>query len=143
MAGTRSMNVHIKLKNVIEDQGKKEEMVITQMGRCFFKGDTTIVLFDEEDEQGNVIQTMVTIQPGRAMIKRNGKIRMNQMFKPGQKTETVYHHPYGTMLMETYTDQLVFTESEEQGTLNIEYQLSLNGQEPRNHYLRFTYVKEV
>lgn len=143
MAGTRIESVDIELKTVILDQGEKEEMIIKQKGRYFLKDGTVIILFDEEDENGEMIQTMITMQSKRAVLKRSGKIRMNQLFKPDQKTESVYHHPFGNMLMETYTEQLTFTEEDRQGYLSIEYQLSLNGQEPRKHQLMFTYKKEV
>nr|WP_239588081.1 DUF1934 domain-containing protein [Gracilibacillus alcaliphilus] len=121
----------------IIDQGQQDISVVKERGQLMERGNMTVLTFSEQHEEDTVIDSMITIQADKVTVKRTGSISMVQRFIADQPTENVYRHAYGTMHMTTKTNQIYFRrpQKQEAGVLSIDYQTSLNGEEPRQHNL--------
>ena len=77
-------------------------------------------------------------------IKRTGSIGMNQQFIPGKKTESRYRHPYGSFHMEIFTRSMEHQSlsKDHEGSVIVEYDATLNGQQIRSHHLTLIYSEE-
>ncbi|WP_053218061.1 DUF1934 domain-containing protein [Virgibacillus senegalensis] len=129
--------VDIKLTTEIFDLGQKDVTVVEETGSYIQKGDTAVLTFTEHQEQGEDVQALITIHPEKVSVKRTGAVRMHQVFRKKQTTENVYRHEFGTMHMETHTDQIIFKQLKEQknGELFISYTTKMNGEGKRRHRL--------
>ncbi len=139
------MNVKVTLKTVISDENNREHIDVSAEGKYYEKDETYVLLFNEKDPDGNNVRNMITISEDKVVVKRTGHVKMNQIFREGQRTESTYYHPFGTMRMETETKQIDFNRENNgrQGSLDITYLLRLNEQEPQNHQLSLTYKREA
>jgi uncharacterized beta-barrel protein YwiB (DUF1934 family) len=146
MMGRQKMEnqVTIQLHTVIDDHGNKETSTSKQVGNYYRKNNIDVLAFEEKTEDDFSIKSMITIQPGKVNIKRSGSVSMNQQFRSEKVTENVYTHPHGHLHMETYTKSIRYQalEDGQEGQLEIDYTVKLNGQEERNHSLVLNYKKE-
>lgn len=135
--------VQLKLRTEIQELGEKAVTTIEEPGFFYQKGNTSVVKFTEHEEED--IYSLITIHPDKVSIKRTGSVNMHQIFKKKQLTENVYKHAYGTILMETYTDQIQFQEPVHNrgGRLFISYTTKINGEGNRRHRLTLTFKEEV
>ncbi|QGH36382.1 DUF1934 family protein [Gracilibacillus salitolerans] len=136
--------VSIKMTMEIIDQGNKDITIVEEQGQLLEKDDTTVLKFSETNENNEQTASLITIQPDKVSVKRSGAVSMLQKFQRKQLTENVYRHPFGTMHMETETDQILYQApvANKSGELFISYQTSLNGETPRRHRLTIRLNKE-
>jgi uncharacterized beta-barrel protein YwiB (DUF1934 family) len=136
--------VTIHLQTVIEDNGQKETNSSNQIGKFYRKDKMDVITFEEKTEDNHRIKSFITIHPEKVNIKRSGIISMNQQFHKEKITENVYTHPHGNIHMETYTNSIDYQalSNQQDGQLNIDYTVKLNGQEERKHKLTLTLKKE-
>ncbi len=141
---TKPTNVKVTLKTIISDPEEREQIDVVANGKFYSNEDTYVLLFNETVEDGNSVRNMVTIGSEKVAIKRSGHVKMNQIFKKDQITESTYYHPFGTMRMETNTQEIAFEEAEgkTKGKLTITYMLRLNEQDPTKHDLVLTYERK-
>ncbi|WP_100009838.1 DUF1934 domain-containing protein [Lentibacillus sediminis] len=132
-------NVKVELRTIIDDNGQMEYNTLREPGKFYQKGQVDVITFEEKTEEGTqaVTKNLITIQPGKVSIKRSGVVAMTQQFRAGQATENVYHHPHGTIHMETRTEDMSYQPLSEaaSGHLKLTYAVKLNGEEARNHQL--------
>lgn len=136
--------VLIELRTVIDDQGEKELSIIKQKGYFRKKGNIELITFVDEMTDVGRIEHFITIRADKINIKRSGSIAMNQQFILGRKTESLYRHPYGSFHMEIFTKSMKhkpFSEDGE-GSVLIEYDAKLNGEQIRKHHLTLIYTEE-
>ncbi|KGX94072.1 hypothetical protein N781_01255 [Pontibacillus halophilus JSM 076056 = DSM 19796] len=135
--------VQVRLETLIGEKDNQERIIVEEPGDYVKKGDAHILRFQETNEEG-VVDTLVTIQQHKTIIRRTGPIQMTQTFREGKRTENIYHHPYGKFHLEADTNDLThFTNEEEtDGTLEIKYDLSVNGQEKQPHQLFLQYKED-
>ncbi|SET75406.1 Uncharacterized beta-barrel protein YwiB, DUF1934 family [Oceanobacillus limi] len=136
-----SRKVMVELETTIEDNGQKERSNTMQQGVFHHKQNMDVLTFEEQTEDGQQINNMITIQQGKVSIKRSGVVSMHQQFRLNQTTENVFRHPHGNIHMETYTDEVYYRpiNDEQSGRLTIDYTVKLNGQTERKHALQLTY----
>ncbi|SDK15976.1 DUF1934 domain-containing protein [Sediminibacillus albus] len=134
---TGKTTVQIKLTTEIFDRGRKDVSVIQETGSYYQKGKTSVLTFTEHKDEGGDVQSMITIQPEKVSVKRTGAVDMHQIFRKKHITENVYRHEFGTIHMETHTDQITFQQLQERkkGELFISYTTKLNGEGERRHRL--------
>lgn len=142
MSSTKT-EVQLKLRTEIQELGEKAVTTVEEAGTFYQKGNTTVLKFTENQEEE--ISSLITIQPEKVSVKRTGAVDMHQIFKKKRLTENVYKHAYGTILMETYTDQILYQEPENgrEGRLFISYTTKLNGEGNRRHRLTLTFKEEI
>jgi len=137
-------NVKVELRTIIDDRGQMEYNQQKQHGTYYQRGPLHVLTFDEKTEDQSIIKNFITIHEHKVTIKRSGPVSMNQQFKRRQLTENVYRHSFGLIRMETFTDQLIYKERQENGggELTIVYRQKMNGQEERKHKLKLTFSEE-
>ncbi|WP_077623485.1 DUF1934 domain-containing protein [Sediminibacillus massiliensis] len=135
--------VRIKLTTEIHDLGKKDVTVVEEEGNFYQKGTTSVLMFTERNEEQEDVQSLITINPDKVSVKRTGPVDMHQTFKKKQITENVYRHAYGSIHMETHTDQITYQRPDERnyGKLFISYTTKLNGEGKRRHRLTLQFKK--
>ncbi|WP_407269239.1 DUF1934 domain-containing protein [Radiobacillus sp. PE A8.2] len=143
--GVYKIPVKIKLVSEIREKGQKMETIVEESGKYFRHGEKNVLTFTEHGEDQDVIDSLVTIQADKVSVKRSGSVDMHQVFKKKQTTENVYRHTYGTILMETYTDQITYQQLTEgkTGKLFISYKTKLNGESERRHRLTLTFKERA
>ncbi|KAB8127160.1 DUF1934 domain-containing protein [Gracilibacillus oryzae] len=136
--------VSLKMTMEINDRGTKDVTIIEEKGQLLEKDTTAILTFSESNENDEQIHSFITIKPDSISVKRSGAVNMHQKFIRKQITENVYRHEFGTIHMETTTDQIIYQppEGQKQGKLFISYSTSLNGDTPRRHRLTITLNKQ-
>ncbi|MCT2538277.1 DUF1934 domain-containing protein [Aquibacillus koreensis] len=141
---TKKTPVKIKMTTEIRELGQKDVNVLEEEGMLLEKGKTTVLTFVEHQEEDDDVNAMITIYPEKVSVKRTGPMDMFQQFRKKQVTENVYRHAYGTIHMETHTDQITYQKPENgsTGKLFISYTTKLNGEGERRHRLTIT-MKEV
>ncbi|MDX8045037.1 DUF1934 domain-containing protein [Gracilibacillus sp. S3-1-1] len=137
-------SVSIKMTMEIRDHSDKDVNVVETTGQLMEKEDKAVLRFSETNENKDQTDSLITIQSDKVSIKRSGAVSMLQQLQRKQTTENVYRHQFGTMHMETWTDQIIYQPPVEKkkGKLFISYQTSLNGQDPRRHRLTIEVKKE-
>lgn len=140
---TEKSKVNVKMTVEIHDRGNKMKTVIEEQGQLIENETTTILKFSEKDENNETIDSFITITKDSVSVKRSGAISMLQKFKQKQITENMYRHPFGTMHMETKTDQIMYEKPTErkQGKLFMSYTTSLDGENPRRQRLTIVMTK--
>lgn len=135
-----SIPITLKLTTESNERGHKDIITIKEDGHCYQAPNRMILRFIEHQEEGEDIQTTVTIQEDRVAIRRTGPVQMHQVFIPKQWTENTYHHPYGLFYMQTKTDHIEhqFSSKSEKGRLFITYLLRLNQEEEQEKRQRLT-----
>ncbi|MBM7571245.1 DUF1934 domain-containing protein [Aquibacillus albus] len=134
-------SVNIKLTTEIRELGQKATTVVEEEGKFYQKGQTSVLQFVEHQEESDDIHAFITIQPEKVSVKRSGAVDMYQIFRKKQITENVYRHEFGSLHMETHTDQITYQQPEngKQGKLFISYTTKLNGEGNRRHRLTITF----
>ncbi|CQR46135.1 putative beta-barrel protein YwiB [Paraliobacillus sp. PM-2] len=136
--------VSIRLVTEIRELGEKAVTTVEETGSFIQKGNIAVLRFTEHQEEQEPIDSLITISNDKVSIKRTGAVDMHQQFKKKQYTENVYRHAFGTIHMETHTDQITYQEprNDHNGKLFISYTTKLNGEGNRRHRLTLTF-KEV
>ncbi|MFB1049670.1 DUF1934 domain-containing protein [Paraliobacillus sp. JSM ZJ581] len=136
--------VSIRLVTEIKELGEKAVTVVEESGSFMQRGNIAVLRFEEQQEEQEKIDSLITIYNDKVSIKRTGTIDMHQQFKKKQWTENVYRHAFGTIHMETHTDQITYQELKhnQKGKLFISYTTKINGEGNRRHRLTLTF-KEV
>jgi uncharacterized beta-barrel protein YwiB (DUF1934 family) len=137
-------DVQIILCTTIVDQGETEENELIHTGRFYRNHTFDVLQFDEELEENVTVRNMITLQKEKVTIKRSGAVSMNQKFQVNNITENVYHHPHGTIHMETFTGHMHYQPLDDirDGHLEISYYVKLNGQENRKQDLTLIFKEE-
>ncbi|WP_226036264.1 DUF1934 domain-containing protein [Aquibacillus saliphilus] len=140
---TSKVPVNIKLITEINDTGSKDVTTIEETGNFYQKGNISVLTFTEHSEDQEDVSAMITILQDKVSVKRTGAVDMHQVFKKKKKTENTFKHAYGTMHMETYTDQITYEQSanDKKGKLFISYTTRLNGEIDRRHRLTLFFTK--
>jgi len=130
-------NVSIELQTTIEDNGTKEITTIKEYGKLYKREHMHLVMYEEKIEDQEKIKNMISIQPDKVSIRRSGAVKMNQIFREGERSENIFHHPYGRIHMDTYTTSIDYQPFDEtkNGKLVMNYTVKLNGQQSQKHFL--------
>ncbi len=133
--------ISLKMITRIRDAEDETETVVEEVGSFIEKGNTAVLTFSEWNENQEKVDSLITIQPEKVNVKRSGAVTMNQQFLTGRETENVYRHEFGTIHMQTTTDQIFFEtpKKDKAGNLFIQYKTILNGEEEREHELTISF----
>ncbi|WP_027965167.1 DUF1934 domain-containing protein [Halalkalibacillus halophilus] len=141
----KMINVEIQVGTGITDpNGVDESISRKEKGSYLRKGNLHLLKYNEEIEGFGEIITTFIIQDNKITLKREGAVKMHQVFRIGKSTECVYRHPHGQFRMETTTHQMKYLKGQENksGKLFVEYDVSLNEDEPRLHQLELEFYEE-
>lgn len=141
---SNAKDVQVQLVTEIRDADRSEKMEVSEPGQFFTRGETQVLTFTEHPEEGEPVNTMITVKPGHVSIKRSGGVEMRQVFQKNLETENLYHHTYGDFHMKTYTEEIEFQSLQEatEGRLFLQYQMTLNHEVTQSHRLLLTFEEE-
>lgn len=133
----------LKIKTVIQNDEDKQSFELITFGRYYKKGQSYYLQYDEVLDEVTV-KTIVKVADGNAMILRRGAINMRLPFQLKQKLRGSYETPYGTLETTTYTKRLAYSFAEDQndGSVEIIYDLSMHGSNAGNYHLNITFKEE-
>ncbi|MGM8214943.1 DUF1934 domain-containing protein [Bacillaceae bacterium W0354] len=139
-----TLNVNINIYTEIEDENGSEAINRMEKGTFIQKGGVHVIKYDEDIEEVGLVNTTVVIYDDRITVKREGALKMHQIFKIGQNTESTYRHPYGMFRMETTTHRMEYLKGigNRSGRIFIVYDVVLNEQEPRTHIFELQFQEE-
>lgn len=101
-------------------------------------GSVDVLIYEEDLQELGNVRNFITIQPDKVNMKRSGGIVMNQQFLAGKRTESVYHHPFGSIHLEITTKDIRIGKR----SVDVFYDSVMNGTEKQSHHLQFRYMKE-
>ena len=118
-------------------QQEPEEMELTVHGKLYFRGGSVFISYEESAMTGmENTRTTLKVEPGRVEIIRTGKNHSRLCFQEGLRHESPYRTPYGLLQLATVTHHLVTHMGQEGGTLEIRYQVELEGQLASENHLQ-------
>ena len=118
-------------------QQELEEMELTVHGKLYFRGGSVFISYEESAMTGmENTRTTLKVEPGRVEIIRTGKNHSRLCFQEGLRHESPYRTPYGLLQLATVTHHLMARMGQEGGTLEIRYQVELEGQLASENHLQ-------
>ena len=118
-------------------QQEPEEIELTVHGKLYFRGGSVFISYEESAMTGmENTRTTLKVEPGRVEIIRTGKNHSRLCFQEGLRHESPYRTPYGLLQLATVTHHLVTHMGQEGGTLEIRYQVELEGQLASENHLQ-------
>lgn len=110
----------------------EDRMEFVTEGQMFERGGSTYLVYDESEFSGFPgCKTTLRLTGDIVRMKRVGKNMgsgTEMIFEKGKRFQSSYYTPYGAMEMEVLTKDIVKNLSDEgMGTINIDYQVNLNG----------------
>ena len=94
----------------------------------------------EADEQSGAIASIIILDGDSLTIKRRGHTNSSMVYRAGKKHVFPYETPYGIIDMEIETDTLISNVSENGGTIELLYTLTVQGEIYYND-MKITIVK--
>lgn len=129
MIQNEAVLVAVTIDTYIIDGEHEQTTSLSTKGKLFRKNDSLYLQFKEEDNQevGEVNQVIKIDENKAVTVLRQGAVSMKQLFLTGEKTEGVYRSQFGTMLMDTNTNDIKIHIDEQQikGSVQLFYQLHM------------------
>ena len=134
--------VVVKMNTEISDGNRKETVHFTTDGRLFKKNNSVYLQFKEENKENGEVNQIVKVDDHRSVtVLRQGAVSMKQLFIVDEKTEGVYRSPFGTMLMDTNTNNIhiKINEQEARGEVQLNYQLHMQHEFAGNYHVTINF----
>ena len=138
------IRVDIEVNTEIIDENGEETIQKQEKGIYSHKNDWHVIKYDEQMDDFGKVKTTLIIQQEKIVLKREGTLKLHQIFRIGNKTEALYTHPYGSFRLETSTHRMEFYKgmNKRSGRVFIDYDVVINDQEPRRHTLQVKFQEE-
>ncbi|TSJ67977.1 DUF1934 domain-containing protein [Allobacillus sp. SKP2-8] len=138
------IRVDIEVNTEIIDENGEETIQKQEKGVYSHKNDLHVIKYDEQMDDFGKVKTTLIIQQEKIVLKREGTLKLHQIFRIGNKTEALYTHPYGSFRLETSTHRMEFYKgmNKRSGRVFIDYDVVINDQEPRRHTLQVKFQEE-
>jgi len=124
------MNVLITIIGTQRDgQGEESRIELITVGRCYEKNGVRYIVYQDSEISGfEGVTTMLKLYDKHIVLVRTGRIDHTQEFCLGEKRHSAYITPYGTMQMSILTNSIQMALDGITGSLEISYELEMNGQ---------------
>lgn len=111
-----------------EDAAEDEALTMITSGRLTVDNGKAVLSYEETiDESLSPQQVVLQVENECATMSRGGDYETQMVFRTGCRYEGQYRTPYGDMELAVYCTRLDYDISEEGGSLEVSYQLDLNG----------------
>lgn len=131
----------IKVKTTIWNDGEKETFELTTFGRYYEKGNSIFLQYEEVMEEGTV-KSIVKVSKDEVLILRSGAVNMRMLFECDKKHAGRYETPFGTMGIQTQTKKLIHSLAGRSGTMDILYDLHMQGALAGTYHLEIWFEEE-
>lgn len=103
-----------------------------------------VIRYEETlDDSMPAQQVEVTVEENGATMSRGGAYATQMVFRMGCRYEGQYHTPYGDMDLAVYCTRLGYDLDEDGGTLELSYQLDLNGKFAAMHDMELRLMRQT
>lgn len=135
--------VKIKVKTDIRDGSSKDTFELTAFGQYYKKENARFLQYNEVMEEGTV-KTIIKISEQDGVILRSGAVKMRLPFQINKKLKGRYDTPYGVFETATLTKRFVhhFDEKTDIGSIDLLYEMSIQGAHSGTYHLVITFQKE-
>ena len=120
-------NVLIKISGLqmVDDTGDNVESM--SAGKYYLKKDKHYVLYEDmDDENDEITKNTIKFNSETVEVTRKGLVTGKLVFKKGKNNQSLYSTPFGDLLMEVYTKDILLEEKEDNIDLKIDYELYAN-----------------
>lgn len=107
------------------NSAEKGKVTTESKGYYYDKDSSEYVAFEEKDEEGNVVNSLIKISGNTLEITRKGNVTTKMFFKTGEKHAVDYLTPYGTFKMVIHTNSVSFYRGKEKIEVNVAYRMSV------------------
>lgn len=112
-----------------DDKGEENTIELISVGRMYTKNGIHYITYDESALSGmEGATTLIKLYSGHLSVVRMGSVEHKQEFRQGEKSYSTYITPYGTMKMNVYTNRLATAIVGASGTIDVNYELEIDGQ---------------
>ncbi len=125
-------------QQTVGDTGGENIELITE-GEFEYEDGLYYADYDESEATGlEGCHTNIEIGADYMSIARTGSMNTTMLYIQGRKTHSMYHTPYGEMLVAIYTKKLDVNVNETGGTITAEYIIELNDKPCGDNKLEIT-----
>ena len=111
-----------------EEVSEDEKMTMLVSGELELTDDRAVIRYEESiDESLPPQKVEVIIEDESVTMMRGGAYATQMVFRMGSRYEGLYQTPYGDMELAVYSTRVDYDIGEDGGTLELSYQLDLNG----------------
>jgi len=112
-------------------------------GQYYKKENARFLQYNEEMEEGSV-KTIIKISDKDGLILRSGAVKMRLPFQMNKKLRGSYDTRYGVFETATLTKRLAhqFNEQTDSGSIELLYEMSIQGAHSGTYHLVITFQKE-
>ena len=121
----------IEVRNTQTIDGVTDMIYERGKGSYNEKGSKKYIMYKTEEE-GVVTSSVIIVSDGAVTIKRSGGARSNMTLDVRRKTASPYYTPYGVLMIDTETEQIVSDLDGDGGTLRLKYVLTIQGEKYYN-----------
>lgn len=126
---TKDVLVHVKGRQGRFDLPEEEAEVLETFHRgSYYQKEEKQYLFYEEylEDEKEVIKNAIRLEPGMLLMTKKGAVESSMVFVPGEKTNSIYHSPAGSIELSCDTTVLTVTEEQQQIEIWLQYTLEMN-----------------
>jgi uncharacterized beta-barrel protein YwiB (DUF1934 family) len=110
-------------------------------GKVFEKEGTQYIMYEESELSGmKGDKTVLKFRDGVCTMHRYGVHRSELIFEEGQKSETIYHTPYGNFDMTTLASKVIYNRAS--GHVELDYRLIIKGLSESKNKLKIKIRKQ-
>lgn len=127
-------DVIIKIKNIQTAEDMNEQTELITEGR-FYESNGKLYIFYSEDEiaETSACTVMIVVNGKNVTISRKGDFSSKMNYTEGECEQILYHTPYGDIPLVLRTIKIKNMLTESGGELNLQYKLSVNGENINNN----------
>lgn len=109
-------------------EGEDRSIELVTQGRLYKKNDAYYIEYEESELSGmQGTKTQISIKDGSVMMERFGKYPSQLLFEKGKMYINSYETPYGSIQIEVYPTRVDHKIDDNEGKLDLEYQLGIDG----------------
>ena len=126
-----------------DEVNEDETMTMLTTGELELAANEAILRYEESIDEGAPPQkVVVTVNEEAVSMTREGAYSTQMVFRMGCRYEGVYSTPYGDMELAVYCTRLAYDLGDDGGTLELSYQLDLNGRFAAMHDMELRLVRQ-
>lgn len=119
----------IVVRNTQTIDGEKNIIEETAFGSYNEKNGKQYIMYrTEKTEESESVSVMLILDGTSLTIRRHGGTNSSMTYRAGYKYSFPYETPYGVIDMEIETDRLISYLSEDGGTIELNYTLTIQGE---------------
>lgn len=113
-------------KDVYGEENRIESVAV---GRHYFKNGVNYISYQDNETAGmEGTNTLLKISDDCVTLVRKGQVEHTQVFKLSETNSSLYRTPYGDITLTIMTNNLDISFGTSTGTINIGYELVVDGQ---------------